>query len=95
MKVNPENPGYSPSSIIRKKELLTPEEKIEKRYPEKRIAEKPGDEIRMDNNISDDEKTFFAEMYPMSKKDIMDYHYYQRSGKPSGIVLGSLFDKRG
>ena len=46
-------------------------------------------------NITKDEKTFFANMYPNSKAEISDYHFYQRSGKMSGVSVGSLIDKRG
>jgi hypothetical protein len=47
------------------------------------------------NNISNEEKQFFAKLYPQDKSEIMDYHFYQPSGKMAGVSIGSLFDKRG
>lgn len=46
-------------------------------------------------NLSTEEKDFFAKLYPQNKSDIVDYHFYERSGKLSGVKLGSLIDKRG
>ena len=46
-------------------------------------------------DISNKEKQFFANMYPENKSEIMDYHFYQKSGKMSGVKLGSLIDRRG
>lgn len=45
--------------------------------------------------ITADEKNFFKELYPQNKTEIADYHFYEKSGKMSGVSLGSLFDKRG
>ncbi len=45
--------------------------------------------------ISVKEKQMFAKMYPEKKSEIMDYHYYQRNGKMSGVTVGSLLDRRG
>ncbi len=45
--------------------------------------------------VSKEEKIFFVKMYPQNKTEIMDYHFYQRTGKMSGVGLGSMFDKRG
>ncbi|MGE5353310.1 MAG: hypothetical protein ACM3Q2_14975 [Syntrophothermus sp.] len=45
--------------------------------------------------INNEEKNFFINLYPENKKEISDYHFYQKSGKMSGVALGSLFDKRG
>ena len=44
--------------------------------------------------INQDEKEFFMKMYPDKKTDILDYHFYQRSGKMSGVSVGSLLDRR-
>ena len=44
--------------------------------------------------VNQDEKEFFMNMYPEQKTDIADYHFYQKSGKMSGVSLGSLFDRR-
>lgn len=46
-------------------------------------------------NLSAEEKDFFAKLYPQNKSEIVDYHFYERSGKLSGVKLGSLIDKRG
>ena len=45
--------------------------------------------------ISTEERDFFLNLYPENKEEIMDYHHYLRSGKMSGVSLGSLFDRRG
>lgn len=46
-------------------------------------------------NLSAEEKDFFAKLYPQNKSEIVDYHFYERSGKLSGVKIGSLIDKRG
>ncbi len=46
-------------------------------------------------NITKSEKEFFANLYPEKKEEVMDYHFYHKSGKMSGVTVGSLFDKRG
>ena len=45
--------------------------------------------------ISVKEKEMFAKMYPQQKSEIMEYHYYQKNGKMSGVTVGSLLDRRG
>lgn len=45
--------------------------------------------------ISVKEKQMFAKMYPEQKLEIMEYHYYQKNGKMSGVTVGSLLDRRG
>jgi len=45
--------------------------------------------------ISNKEKEMFVKMYPEQKAEIMEYHYYQKNGKMSGVTLGSLLDRRG
>jgi hypothetical protein len=45
--------------------------------------------------VSSDEKNFFEKLYPEKKSEIMDYHFYGREGKMSGVSVGSQFDKRG
>lgn len=45
--------------------------------------------------ITSEEKDFFAKLYPESKKEIVDYHFYQNSGKMNGVTVGTLFDRRG
>lgn len=51
--------------------------------------------VDMSGGISNEEKNFFINLYPDNKKEIADYHFYQKSGKMSGVALGSLFDRRG
>jgi len=46
-------------------------------------------------SITNEEKTFFANLYPDSKEDVMNYHFYHKDGKMQGVSLGTLFDKRG
>lgn len=45
--------------------------------------------------VTTEEKNFFANLYPENKAEIMDYHYYNKNGKMSGVSIGSLIDKRG
>ena len=46
-------------------------------------------------SINPDEKKFFAEMYPAKQNEIMEYYYYERSGKMNGISVGTNLDRRG
>lgn len=46
-------------------------------------------------SINNDEKKFFAEMYPAKQTEIMEYYYYEKSGKMNGISVGTNIDKRG
>jgi len=46
-------------------------------------------------NLSKKEKRFFAGMYPENKNEIMEYHFYGKTGKITGVYLGSKIDKRG
>jgi hypothetical protein len=45
--------------------------------------------------LTKDEKSFFIDKYPQKKAEIVDYHFYQKSGSMQGVKLGHLFDKRG
>lgn len=45
--------------------------------------------------ILPEEKDFFSKLYPKNKSEIMDYHFYEKNGRLSGVKLGSLIDKRG
>lgn len=47
------------------------------------------------NKITDEEKKFFAEMYPEKKNEIINYQFYQRNGKVLSVAIGSTFDKKG
>lgn len=51
--------------------------------------------IVTENAVTKEEKAFFSSLYPGNKETIMDYHFYQRSGKLSGVSVGSIFDRRG
>lgn len=51
--------------------------------------------VQKNEKITSDEKNFFINLYPENKNEIADYHFYQKSGKMSGVSLGSLFDRRG
>jgi hypothetical protein len=46
-------------------------------------------------SINPDEKKFFAEMYPAKQNEIMEYYYYERSGRMNGISVGTNIDRRG
>jgi hypothetical protein len=48
-----------------------------------------------EKKINKDEKLFFANLYPEKRNEIMDYSFYERSGKMNGISLGTNFDKKG
>jgi len=62
----------------------------------KHVSESVNNQTKEDGiKISGEEKDFFKKMYPESKTEITDYHYYQKSGKLSGVSVGSLFDRRG
>jgi hypothetical protein len=45
--------------------------------------------------LTPEEKTFFANLYPSNKSEVVDYHFYEKSGKLSGVKIGSLIDRRG
>lgn len=65
------------------------------------IQRKPVAEIKQTpkppaNNeiISQNEKQFFAGKYPDKKEEIVDYHFYQKSGQMSGVSVGTLVNRR-
>lgn len=80
MKINAENGNYSFSNIS------TYQQKAE---------QTPAQKNEKAEEITKEEKNFFAQLYPEKKNEIVDYHYYQKSGQMSGVTVGSLFDKRG
>ena len=51
--------------------------------------------MELNENINRDEKKFFAEMYPAKQNEIMEYYYYEKSGKMNGISVGTNIDRRG
>lgn len=46
-------------------------------------------------DLTKNEKKFFTGLYPDQSGEVMDYHFYQRTGKMGGVKLGSLFDRKG
>lgn len=46
-------------------------------------------------SVSVEEKSFFAKLYPDSKNEINNYHFYSKNGKLQGYSVGSLLDRRG
>lgn len=52
-------------------------------------------EVKKTDIVSNEEKKFFAKLYPENKSEIIDYHFYKSSGKMSGVSVGSLLDRRG
>lgn len=61
--------------------------------PKKVNIRKP--EPQTEAKIEKDEKIFFAKLYPDRKNEIMNYSFYERTGKMSGVSVGNNFDKRG
>ncbi len=51
--------------------------------------------VAQSESINPDEKKFFAEMYPAKHNEIMEYYYYERPSKMSGISVGTNIDRRG
>lgn len=45
--------------------------------------------------VSKNEKEFFSTLYPTEKNKIMQHHFYMKNGNMSGVMVGSLFDRRG
>jgi len=50
--------------------------------------------VAQSESINPDEKKFFAEMYPAKQNEIMEYYYYERSGKMSGISVRTNIGRR-
>lgn len=46
-------------------------------------------------NIDSEEKMFFAKLYPEKGNEIMNYSFYERTGKMNGVSVGTNFDKKG
>lgn len=59
------------------------------------IAEINKSKLQTENTINPKEKEFFSKLYPDQEKNIMDHHFYMKNGNMSGIMVGSLFDRRG
>lgn len=54
-------------------------------------------QFQIDDNtpLTNDEKGFFLKLYPNNTNEIKDYHFYEKSGKMSGVKLGSIINRRG
>lgn len=63
-------------------------------YSLNHIANKPSP-AKVSEELSSEEKNFFINRYPEKKDEISDYHFYQKTGKMSGVSIGQLFDRRG
>lgn len=46
-------------------------------------------------DITKEEKKFFTKLYPENEEQINQYHFYNKDGNKKGMLIGSLFDKRG
>jgi len=64
--------------------------KINAKVQEKNIAQ----EQPIDARISNKEKDFFTELYPSKRDEIINYHFYSRSGEMSGVAVGKNLDRR-
>ncbi|MEW6507419.1 MAG: hypothetical protein AB1432_06685 [Bacteroidota bacterium] len=65
-----------------------------KNYVDKTIVNGAADKTKSPA-ISETEKKFFAEMYPAKKNEIINYEFYNPKGKITGVIIGSLIDRRG
>jgi hypothetical protein len=45
-------------------------------------------------SISNTEKEFFSKMYPTKRDEIINYHFYSRTGEKSGVAVGKNIDRR-
>ncbi len=80
MKISTNNIGnYSINS-----HAVTAQKAVQKKTVEKK-----------NEDLSTEEKRFFIDRYPQKKTEIIDYHFYQKSGTMSGVKVGQLFDKKG
>ncbi len=82
MKISTNYAGnYNPYKINNSKTQITKTDKVK--------------DIKHVTEINQSEKAFFKSVYPNNEAEINNYHFYEPSGKLSGVSLGSLFDKRG
>ena len=51
--------------------------------------------VQEQTTINKKEKAFFSQMYPQNKDQIMNHHFYMKDGNMSGVMVGSLFDRKG
>lgn len=45
--------------------------------------------------VTQEEKKFFANLYPEKQKEILSYEFYNAKGKVTGVTIGSIIDRRG
>lgn len=45
-------------------------------------------------SVSNKEKEFFSKMYPSKRDEIINYHFYSKSGEKSGVAVGKNIDRR-
>ena len=60
----------------------------------KKVVSKKEDTIAADK-IDKNEKLFFANLYPEKRNEVLNYSFYERTGKMNGVTVGTNFDKRG
>jgi len=60
----------------------------------KKVVSKKEDTIATDK-IDKNEKLFFANLYPDKRNEVLNYSFYERTGKMNGVTIGTNFDKRG
>jgi hypothetical protein len=51
--------------------------------------------IEASDQLSKEEKTFFAQLYPGQSEEVSDYQFYQSSGKMKSVSIGSIIDRKG
>ncbi len=86
--------NYSPNTITNAgKQTKVRQTAAEK--PEVNASQANSKTAQAKENLLPEEKDFFAKLYPQNKTEVADYHFYERSGKLSGVKLGSLIDRRG
>ena len=89
MKITTNTIGNYAPHIVRNNVRQTEPNETANQAETKKAAQKQTD------NLSADEKNLFMNLYPQSKPEIVDYHFYQRSGKMSGVKIGFMLDRRG
>lgn len=97
MKINANTIGnYGPAYVNNAKPKFKVEENQNIASPEALKQSPIVDKFEKSSQaVSSEEKKFFMNLYPENSKEIMDYHFYERNGKLSGVSVGSLLDKRG
>lgn len=55
---------------------------------------KPEKDLEKTATISNKEKEFFSKMYPTQRDEIINYHFYSKSGEKSGVAVGKNIDRR-